>query len=252
MSDRPNLVLFMPDQLRADAVGCFGSTVAQTPVIDALAARGARFDHAYVQHSVCSPSRASIFTGWYPHVAGHRSLTHLLKPWEPNLLRSLKEAGYTVAWVGQRGDTFAPGVVAESTDFHGFLVEPAVFLEASPHPPDSPWQGAFYHGRRQSPPGEVVLDFDEATEGALGQEHGEAVHCRPGCRCCVSAVALERTGGGELVDALLEEAERVGTGDAAAVVAAGDLEQPGLVQDVLHIGAARSPEATHGGRAPIA
>ena len=163
MSDRPNLVLFMPDQLRADAVGCFGSTVAQTPVIDALAARGARFDHAYVQHSVCSPSRASIFTGWYPHVAGHRSLTHLLKPWEPNLLRSLKVAGYTVAWVGQRGDTFAPGVVAESTDFHGFLVEPAVFLEASPHPPDSPWQGAFYHGRRQAPPGEVVLDFDEAT-----------------------------------------------------------------------------------------
>lgn len=163
MADRPNIVLFMPDQLRADAVGAFGSPVAQTPVLDALAARGARFDHAYSQHSVCSPSRASMFTGWYPHVAGHRTLTHLLKPWEPNLLRSLRQAGYTVAWVGQRGDTFAPGVVDESTDFHGFLTPPEVFLSRSPHPPDSKWQGAMYHGRRATVAGEVVVDFDEAT-----------------------------------------------------------------------------------------
>jgi arylsulfatase A-like enzyme len=47
---RPNLLLFMPDQLRADAVGAFGSPVAQTPVIDALAARGTVFRQAFVQH----------------------------------------------------------------------------------------------------------------------------------------------------------------------------------------------------------
>jgi arylsulfatase A-like enzyme len=50
---RPNLLMFMPDQLRADAIGCFGSPVARTPNIDALAARGLRFANAYSQHSVC-------------------------------------------------------------------------------------------------------------------------------------------------------------------------------------------------------
>ncbi|MCB0980502.1 MAG: sulfatase-like hydrolase/transferase, partial [Ilumatobacter sp.] len=50
MSDRPNVLVFMPDQLRADAVGAFGNPVARTPHIDALAARGVRFDNAWTQH----------------------------------------------------------------------------------------------------------------------------------------------------------------------------------------------------------
>lgn len=159
---RPNLVLFMPDQLRADAVGAFGNPVVQTPNLDALAARGTVFTNAFAQHSVCSPSRASILTGWYPHVAGHRTLTHLLKPWEPNLLRLLKEAGYHVAWVGQRGDTFAKGVTAASTDFHGWIVRPKVLHTASPFPKEHRFARAFYHGRR-SGDASPLLDFDEAT-----------------------------------------------------------------------------------------
>ncbi|MFB6875895.1 sulfatase-like hydrolase/transferase [Streptomyces sp. NPDC056323] len=86
MSDqpRPNFVIFMPDQLRADAIDAFGNPHISTSHIDALAAR---FTNAFVQHPVCSPSRASILTGWYPHTASHRTLTHLLKENEPNLLR---------------------------------------------------------------------------------------------------------------------------------------------------------------------
>ncbi len=161
---RPNLLLFMPDQLRADAVGCFGSPVARTPHIDALAARGVRFDHAYSQHSVCSPSRASLLTGWYPHVAGHRTLTNLLKPWEPNLFASLREAGYHVAWAGERGDMFAPGVADASTDRRGMVVAPEHLLVPSPFPPDDPWFNAHYHGRRANGPDDSsTLDFDEAT-----------------------------------------------------------------------------------------
>jgi arylsulfatase A-like enzyme len=83
MSERPNLLMFMPDQLRADAVGAFGNPVVRTPNIDALAARGTIFSNAFSQHSLCGPSRVSMFTGWYPHVQGHRTLTNLLKPWEP-------------------------------------------------------------------------------------------------------------------------------------------------------------------------
>src|SRR5215470_18318278 len=107
MTDRPNLVLFMPDQLRADALGCFGNPTASTPNYDALAARGTTFTNAFAQHSVCSPSRVSMSTGWYPHVAGHRTLTNLIKPWEPDVLQLLHDAGYLVAWAGARGDSYA-------------------------------------------------------------------------------------------------------------------------------------------------
>jgi arylsulfatase A-like enzyme len=161
VDDRPNLVLFMPDQLRADALGCFGSPVARTPNVDALAARGTRFAEAYAQHPVCGPSRVSIMTGWYPHTHGHLTLTNLLKPWHPNLLRLLRDAGYHVAWAGHRGDTFAPGVTEASTDVCGWLERPETLFMEPPHPPGSKLYDAFYHGRRPGPG--VTLDFDEAA-----------------------------------------------------------------------------------------
>jgi arylsulfatase A-like enzyme len=160
---RPNLVWFMPDQQRADVVGCFGNPVVQTPTIDALAARGTRFTNAFVQHSVCGPSRVSQMTGWYPHTAGHRTLTNLLKPHEPNLLRLLRDAGYHVAFVGNRGDVFAPGVTEASTDFCGNLVEPDPEAFARRYTSDVPEQSpawwAFSFG---SSGAETVLDGDEA------------------------------------------------------------------------------------------
>jgi arylsulfatase A-like enzyme len=151
----------MPDQLRADCVGAFGNRQVQTPNADALAARGTLFRQAYSQHSVCSPSRASIFTGWYPHVLGHRTLTHLVQPWEPNLLRIVREAGYHVAWAGLRGDTFAPGVTEASTDRWGFTTRPETIFHPSPYPRDHKFASVFYHGRREADG--VVLDFDEAA-----------------------------------------------------------------------------------------
>ncbi len=115
----PNLVFLVADQLRADALGLAGNTVARTPRLDALAASGTVCTDAHVQHPVCSPSRVSFLTGWYPHVRGHRTLTHLIQADEPNLLRILRDAGYYVAWAGERGDTFAPGVTELSVDEYG-------------------------------------------------------------------------------------------------------------------------------------
>lgn len=160
---RPNLLLFMPDQLRADCVGCFGNPVVQTPNIDALAARGTRFANAYVNHPVCSPSRVSLMTGWYPHTRGHRTLTHLVQPHEPNLLKYLKEGGYHVAWAGARGDVFAPGVTEASTHFCGWTTRPhREQMSMGPQFPEgSPLYNAFYHGQR--PGDEIWLDFDEAA-----------------------------------------------------------------------------------------
>ncbi len=160
-STRPNFVFFIPDQLRYDAVGCFGNERAHTPAIDALAARGTRFTRAYGQHSVCSPSRVSFLTGWYPHVRGHRTLDHLLQADEPNLLRLLKAEGYHVAHAGLRGDTFSRGMTRESTSRFGFAVRPGRIHQPSPYGPEHPLARAFYHGKRETPG--VALDFDEAV-----------------------------------------------------------------------------------------
>lgn len=161
---RPNLLFFMTDQQRVDSVGVFGNPLARTPHLDAFAARGTRFTNAYSQHSACSQSRISMMTGWYPHVAGHRTLDHLLQPWEPNVLATLRAAGYHVAWAGVRGDTFAPGVTEASTDFHGFLVrpDPSVMgaLFAHPFEPDHKMFHTHYTGRLD---GEALLTPDEAT-----------------------------------------------------------------------------------------
>ena len=160
MRSRPNVLIFMPDQLRADAVGCFGG-FAKTPNIDALAARGTRFSQAYAQNSVCSPSRVSIFTGWYPHVRGHRTLTHLLQPEEPNLLKMFRDSGYHVAWAGRRGDTYSKVAEGLSTDRYGFAVKPQLFFEFGPEDRESTHARAFLHGKRSSPV--QALDFDEAA-----------------------------------------------------------------------------------------
>jgi len=108
-----NFVFFIPDELRAESVGCYGHPLAPTPTMDRLADEGTRFAQCHVQHTVCSPSRCAFMTGWYPHVRGHRTLWHLLQPDEPNLLRSLKEAGYHVYW-GGKNDLLAPESFAAS------------------------------------------------------------------------------------------------------------------------------------------
>ncbi|ABW12575.1 sulfatase [Parafrankia sp. EAN1pec] len=161
MDIRPNFVIFIPDQLRADALGAFGNPHIRTPNLDALAARGTRFTNAYVQHPVCVPSRASFLTGWYPHTSGHRSQNHLLRPHEPNLLRILKDAGYHVTWAGRRGDTFAPGVTETSVHEYGYTEPPpasAYRPELATWPGGDLWARLFYFGRTAG-----NLDQDEAT-----------------------------------------------------------------------------------------
>lgn len=65
-----NILFIMVDQLRFDYLGCTGHSSIKTPNIDALAARGVRFDQAYVQSPLCGPSRMSTYTGRYCHSHG--------------------------------------------------------------------------------------------------------------------------------------------------------------------------------------
>jgi hypothetical protein len=60
-----NVLLVVSDDLKADALGCYGNTLVKTPNIDRLAKMGMVFDNAYCQGTVCAPSRASFMRGRY-------------------------------------------------------------------------------------------------------------------------------------------------------------------------------------------
>ncbi len=86
-----NILFIMCDQLRWDYLGCTGHPSIRTPNIDALAARGLRFDRAYVQSPICGPSRMSFYTGRYvrshgstwnmvPLKVGERTMGEYLRP----------------------------------------------------------------------------------------------------------------------------------------------------------------------------
>jgi arylsulfatase A-like enzyme len=67
---KPNLVLFLPDQQRADTIACYGGAKVHAPNLNKLASESVVFERAYVTHPVCTPSRSSLMTGTWPHING--------------------------------------------------------------------------------------------------------------------------------------------------------------------------------------
>ncbi|MEJ1154638.1 sulfatase [Microbacterium marmarense] len=95
-----DVLVIYTDQWRWDALGRLGST-ARTPNLDALAARGTLFDHAFVQSPVCMPSRASMLTGRYPSNLG---ITHMGVPVPEStetLASTLSRRGWRTANIGK-------------------------------------------------------------------------------------------------------------------------------------------------------
>lgn len=168
MTLRPNFIIIVADQLRADCVRSHNpDTPVHTPNLDRLAAGGVTFAQTFGQHSVCSPSRVSFLSGQYPHVAGHRTLEYLLSPDEPNFLRAFKDNGYRVAIAGARGDTFAAGATELSTHEHGFMPEEKrstvreFFARKGDGDRNDPFVRAFYQGRRTLE--QAHAEYDEVT-----------------------------------------------------------------------------------------
>lgn len=100
---RPNIVFILMDDLRWDELGCTGHPFAKTPHIDRIAREGALFPNAFATTPLCSPSRASILTGLYPHRHGvtdntdRSALSHRLVTFP----RLLHDAGYETGYVGK-------------------------------------------------------------------------------------------------------------------------------------------------------
>ena len=112
-AERPNIVFFYADDLGYGDLACYGSPVAQTPRLDALAREGTRFTQFYVSHCVCSPTRASAITGHFPgrhRIYGHiaffehnrrRKMPDWLDVAAPSFPRALQRAGYRTAMIGK-------------------------------------------------------------------------------------------------------------------------------------------------------
>ena len=86
-------------------LGCYGVGSVRSPHLDRLAATGARFAHAFCTAPQCSPSRASLATGRYPHSNGCMGLAHgqfgwELAPAERHVASLLRDAGYHTALFG--------------------------------------------------------------------------------------------------------------------------------------------------------
>lgn len=179
MSKKPNLLLFNPDQWRGDHLGHAGHPAARTPVLDRCVETDfVSFTRAFCQNPVCTPSRCSFMTGWYPHVRGHRTMHFMLQPDEPMLLRRLKEEGYFVWWGGKND------VVPAENGFSAFC---DVKYQVRPEHRDlhawKEWRGApegdnfysFYGGRLEKGAASLYLDADWCyVQGAIDAIHEHA------------------------------------------------------------------------------
>ena len=100
---KPHILLITCDELRKDALSCYGNRVIHTPNLDALAAAGTRFERAYSNSPWCLPSRCSLVTGLFPHNNGSYSNFRdiPLDAKLPNIYNLLSGAGYHTAHVGK-------------------------------------------------------------------------------------------------------------------------------------------------------
>jgi arylsulfatase A-like enzyme len=140
---RPNLLYILTDQQRYDTLVCYGNRQIQTPHLNRLAGESYVFEHAYVTQPVCSPARASLMTGLYPHACGVTRCNIPLPADLPTLAELLPDE-YTCThmgkwhlgdeifaqhgfsrWVGSE-DTYrrfysTPEHLAHLSDYHHFL-----------------------------------------------------------------------------------------------------------------------------------
>jgi choline-sulfatase len=124
-----NVLILMADQFRADLAGHNGSPVCRTPSLDRLAREGTGFGRAYTTTPLCTPARAALFTGRYPHSHGLVANTQYAESPTPSLPGSEKllfehlaaagyRCGYTGKWHLNVGDEAAEARRRGVTDFY--------------------------------------------------------------------------------------------------------------------------------------
>lgn len=119
-TNRPNIVLIMTDDQGWGQTGYYDHPVLKTPNLDAMAANGLRFDRFYAAAPVCSPTRASVFTGRSPDRTGVPNHGCALRHQERTLPEALKAKGYATGHFGKwhLNGLRGPGVPIFADDSH--------------------------------------------------------------------------------------------------------------------------------------
>lgn len=100
--NRPNVLLLMADQWRADCMGAYGNRVIRTPNLDRIAREGVRFSAAYSTTPTCTPARSALLTGmgpWKHGMLGYSSMAS--QPYPVEKARAMAEAGYYTTSIGK-------------------------------------------------------------------------------------------------------------------------------------------------------
>ena len=120
---RPNVVLFLPDQMRAQAMGCASDPNVRTPHIDALARQGVHFRNTLANTPVCCPARAILQTGMYAHRNGMMANDLRLREDLTTIAEVLRGQGYRTGFVGKwhlDGGPRQPGFVPPGPRRQGY------------------------------------------------------------------------------------------------------------------------------------
>jgi arylsulfatase A-like enzyme len=99
--NKPNVLVFCVDQMRADHMACAGNSIIRTPNLDRLAARGTLFERSFCNNPICMPARATMFTGLLPRDHGLRINGQSLRKDIPTLAGVLADAGYRTHAAGK-------------------------------------------------------------------------------------------------------------------------------------------------------
>ncbi len=98
MSSQPNIILILTDQQRFDTIRALGFDYMETPHLDRLVNEGVSFDNCFITAPSCAPSRASLFTGLYPHTTG---ILKNADTWRRSWVENLGDAGYRCINIGK-------------------------------------------------------------------------------------------------------------------------------------------------------
>jgi arylsulfatase A-like enzyme len=141
MRARPNILLFICDQLRADHLGCYGNRTIRTPTIDSIAAHGVAFDRFYVASPVCQPNRATLATGRMPSLHGVRTNGISLSLTANTFIDLLRLNGWRTALIGKSHlQNFGglPPSLKKTEPREGYAVPPRGYDEAEKEDREDP------------------------------------------------------------------------------------------------------------------
>lgn len=193
LANRPNIIVYLVDTLRADRLGVYGYPKDVSPVVDGLASEGILFANAQAQSPWTRASVASLFTGLWPQVHGARDDEDKLVDEALTLAERLRELGYHTAGITGNGNAHGPFGFSQGFDYFRYLakirpgdplatsedIHEAVVswmdLHASDQPfflyvhtidPHAPYDPPERHRRRWAP---TVSDKSIGTVEALGE-----------------------------------------------------------------------------------